>query len=722
MGQSTFAVPAITCPRRRPLEWTPDRARPAVLRVPRDTPIHPLTLGDVVRRVAEDSRCAAEAMLRRDRQLTLDGLWLGGLPPILAALTHRLDAPLLLLVPHVAEAETVAADLAELTQRPVEVFPPGSEDSELESLTHQETAQRLHVLSQLYKYSQARHQSPSLEDLAPEPDPAAPRLAPIVVNHSAQHPAPCAAAAVARGGQAGDSIWRSNRFARPAALALEVGLPSIQLGAIGGCSPCEAASWTSITPDEPLPLRIELFDDEVESLRSFDVASQRSVEIRQVLHLLAATGSIQQDGCLLDYLPNDCLAVLHEVPEIQATANAFLHRVPFPQRYCDQASIWQRLTEFLRLFTSQLAADGYSGELMRLPVGSVERVGGDLERLAEDIDRHVGPRSVIVVAQNDGEHQRLSDLLAPAAARREQRLWIETSQLQSGFELLPDGPVVLTANQLLRRSHVRRVAKRIASRPIDNFLDLRPGDLVVHLSHGIGIYRGTELLDKNGQRFEHLAIEFDGGTKLYVPSSKIELVQRYVVVRVAQAGQDWQQLVSAKEGSRASSARWPSNCWTCRPRAASLISLHRRQHLAKPVRRPFAYVETPTTAGDRSGQTGHGHPRPMDRLICGDVGFGKTEFSCGQPSRRSTTVIKKPCWCRPRSWPNSFQNLQSGWLSFRLISKTQPILLDRRAAANHRRSVDRAGGYRHRYPSPGISRRRVLQPRSAGVDDERVRR
>ena len=69
------------------------------------------------------------------------------------------------------------------------------------------------------------------------------------------------------------------------------------------------------------------------------------------------------------------------------------------------------------------------------------------------------------------------------------------------------------------------------SKAIESFLDLRNGDLVVHLAHGIGRYRGLKLLDKDGHVEEHLELEFHGGTRIYVPSSKIELVQKYVGAR-----------------------------------------------------------------------------------------------------------------------------------------------------------------------------------------------
>jgi transcription-repair coupling factor (superfamily II helicase) len=178
---------------------------------------------------------------------------------------------------------------------------------------------------------------------------------------------------------------------------------------------------------------------------------------------------------------------------------------------------------------TQIADTGFLGELRRVPIGDVQRIGGELENLARDIDTAVGgKRTALIVCINEGEQSRIHDLLHKSQALAEGRIHIEIGLLSSGFELGPEGPLVLTVNQLLKRSNLRRSSKKLASRAIDSFLDLREGDLVVHLSHGIGIYRGMELIEKQGQKYEHLAIEFDGGSKLFVPSSKIDLVQRYV--------------------------------------------------------------------------------------------------------------------------------------------------------------------------------------------------
>ena len=87
---------------------------------------------------------------------------------------------------------------------------------------------------------------------------------------------------------------------------------------------------------------------------------------------------------------------------------------------------------------------------------------------------------------------------------------------------------MLTGAELFHRSPVRRGRSRARGKPISSLMQLDPGDLVVHLSHGIGLYRGLKHIEKNGQHIEHLTIEFDGGTKIYVPASRIGLVQRYV--------------------------------------------------------------------------------------------------------------------------------------------------------------------------------------------------
>ncbi len=102
-------------------------------------------------------------------------------------------------------------------------------------------------------------------------------------------------------------------------------------------------------------------------------------------------------------------------------------------------------------------------------------------------------------------------------------------QLSGGFRIVASKALILSSGELFNRHDVVRGSVRtFAGRAIDSFLELREGDLVVHLAHGIGRYRGMKLIEKEGAGEEHLEIEFDGGTRIYVPATKIELVQKYV--------------------------------------------------------------------------------------------------------------------------------------------------------------------------------------------------
>lgn len=597
-------------------------------------------LADAVGQVS-NLRALQHAMecVARDGRVSLEGIWAGALAPIVAGWLKNSPQPMLMITPHVADAEAVAAELSEMTSVPVDTFPPGSEETELESLAHQETAQRLHVLSRLYKYQEQK--SPSPADQATVITTTFPALLQSVPSPNSLE----GDKQILTSGKRVDLVHLRKWL-------LQAGYHSTTSVQLPGEFAVRGGILDIYPPDEALPFRVELFDDEIESLRSFDVVSQRSIEKQDTLQLLAVQGSVAQDGSLLDYLPESTLVVIFERPAISVATEAFLHRVPFPERFASPDSVWARLAGHSLVYTSQLAEDGYLGELLRVPIGNVERIGGDLEKLAQDIDAHCSPaamektqnderasadsevgRRVIVVAMNEGEKDRLQELLASSRAAQSQRLNVVISPLQNGFEVLPGGVLVLTAGQLLRRTHVRRIAKRTQSKPIDSFLDLRPGDLVVHLSHGIGVYRGTELLDRHGQKFEHLVLEFDSGTKIYVPSSKIELVQRYV-------GGTKSKPKLAKIGGQAWARQKKAAERAVQDMAVELLELQARRNSQPGVSfagdsiwqsqfdASFSYVETPDQlSAIEAVKSDMMISRPMDRLICGDVGFGKTEVA-----------------------------------------------------------------------------------------------
>ena len=165
----------------------------------------------------------------------------------------------------------------------------------------------------------------------------------------------------------------------------------------------------------------------------------------------------------------------------------------------------------------------------RLKIESVERFSGDINRVRDELDEAGAGQEVFVVCQTEAEVRRLGEIFARTAGRPARAACGSPSaRCSSGFRLVPERIVLLSSGELFRRADLRRPAHRRLTRVIDSFLELREGDLVVHVGHGIARYRGLKLLEKNGQVEEHLELEFHGRTKLYVPATKIGLVQKYV--------------------------------------------------------------------------------------------------------------------------------------------------------------------------------------------------
>ena len=281
-------------------------------------------------------------------------------------------------------------------------------------------------------------------------------------------------------------------------------------------------------PDWEQPVRIEWFGDEVDSIRVFEVAGQRSlgaVDEIEITFLDATASTEGEKGHLADYLPAGSWLMLVEPEAVAAEAKrylefqddiAWLHSFPSVMRSLDQFGICT---------AAQVAAGG--AVACRLPVESVERFGSSTEKtdfaaLRAELDAAAGDHDVIVVCQTDAESERLGHLFANAELAQAGRLAFVVGSLSSGFRLLSEQLVIISGSELFHRTDLRRSSRRRLGRTIDSFLDLRSGDFVVHLSHGIARYNGMKVLGRESLVEEHLELEFHGGTKIFVPSSKID--------------------------------------------------------------------------------------------------------------------------------------------------------------------------------------------------------
>jgi len=584
---------------------------------------HPSSIVKAIQSIARSDRFIQSIeSWDSDRKLTWEGVWPASVAPLVAAFLNVRPQPILILVPLPADIDSLARDVEYLLGRPIDIFPQGSDDSELESLLQREVVERLQVLSRLeaYRHSQIESRNASLHPVVISTLPA--------LMHSVPSPTSI------RSSRRLLKIGQKQRIDELRAWFMEAGYHTTTSVQLPGEFTFRGGILDVYPPDSPEPIRVEWFDDEIESIRMFDAMSQKSIERLETVAIPRAKGDENASSSLLDYLDETTPIILHEPTSIVHTAKAFLERVPFPDRFQRPITIMEAIQQRPHLNLVQLADSDCLGSHFRLPLGDVQRIGGELELLSAQVDQALGPkRSVTVLCWNEGELERMSELLSTNQALKDGRAHLELGWLAAGFEVLPDGPMVLTVNQMLKRHALRRGSRKISSRAIDSFLDLRSGDLVVHLAHGIGIYRGMQLIEKHGQKNEHLEIEFAEGTKLFVPTNKIDLIQRYIGGTKSQpklakiGGQSWVRQKRAAEEAVTDMAAELLEMQATR-RSHTGIAFTKDTVWQHQFDTSFPYEETADQlTAIISTKSDMVAARPMDRLICGDVGFGKTEVA-----------------------------------------------------------------------------------------------
>jgi transcription-repair coupling factor (superfamily II helicase) len=438
------------------------------------------------------------------------------------------------------------------------------------------------------------------------------------------------------------------------------------------------------SPDAEAPHRLELFGDEIESIRLFSVQTQRSLgELESVevssgqwavgsRQLAVGDNAIRRAGnadssslptahCSLptarghfcDYLPGNAWTVLVEAEELQEQGKNYLERVADITGLFSVPAVFQQLIRFPSIKLSALPSPGVEAAC-HLRVESVERFSGDVNKVRDELDALSATDEVLIACHNDAERKRLGEVLASSQLAQSGRLHLVVGRVHAGFRWLVSRETALppltthhsplTTNQaitvlgdheLFHREQARSVLPRrhVESRAIDSFLDLHEGDLVVHVGHGIARYRGMHLLEKGGQAEEHLILEFREGTRIYVPASRIELVQKYVGAGQAEpelskyGGVGWQRRKDKVEAAVLDLASDMIDLQALREAQPGIAYPPDNEWQAE-FEAAFPYEETPdqlTTLAEIKRDMHRA--RPMDRLICGDVGYGKTELA-----------------------------------------------------------------------------------------------
>lgn len=595
------------------------------------------------RLVAEQGFDDVLAGLKAGHAATLDGVRGSSCALVTAALTGATPQALLVVCPHPADIDEFVDELALFTSERAEKFPAWETLPSEQVVRDEVYGDRMRLLKRLVE----RRRQTDREDspLTPGPSPARgeesqtdeeprtrsdERLLIVTSIQSLLQPVPSPGRLAERTrridvGQALDpeelSRWLvGNGFENVGA----VELPG-EFSLRGGILDLFAPDWFD-------PVRVEFFGDEIESIRRFDLASQRSLAPLESVDVTVLHPSESRGEHFTAFLPANTWVLLVEPGELEEEGRHYLSRLDKADGLFTVSDTLQRLFQFPSVTASAISTTSLE-TTCHLKIESVERFSGDIAKVRGELELVAEGQELYVVCQTEAETQRLADVFGETKPAKTGRLHFVVGYLRSGFRVLTERTLILSGNELFHRAEVRRPSRRRLGRVIDSFLDLREGDYVVHIAHGIGRYRGMRLLEKDDRAEEHLEIEFDGATKIFVPASKIDLVQKYV-------GGAKSRPTLAKIGSPSWTKKKDSVQAAVLDMASDMLDLQAARSIRPGIAFPdetewerefnasFPYTETPDQAvAIRSVRSDMREPRPMDRLICGDVGYGKTEVA-----------------------------------------------------------------------------------------------
>nr|WP_277949248.1 transcription-repair coupling factor [Apilactobacillus bombintestini] len=470
------------------------------------------------------------------------------------------------------------------------------------------------------------------------------------------------------------------------------------------------------------PVRIDLFDTEVDSLRYFDASNQRSVEnveevtilpatdlvssqdqkdnaVKQITDLMQARlgeledenlqkrladtiqpmlddakeGVLSEDWILyakylfgttntiFDYLPTDGVVFFDDYSRIIENNKQLMNE---EQSWADDKYAHAELIDasvgsldFRKLFHNIQAAEVLMSlfqkgignlkltQLQDIKVRPMQKFFGQMPLLKTEIDRWQKQDDTVVILVKDAARMRkvsqtLSDFEIKSVETAgdnilEHQVQVVSERLKNGFELPMQQLVVITESEMFTTVHKRRPRRQTFSNAerIKSYTDLKPGDYVVHANHGIGKYEGMKTMEVDGKHQDYMTIAYRNNAKLFIPVTQLNLIQKYVssedkhprVNRLG--GSEWQKTKRRVQGK-------------IEDIADDLIDLYSKRSQQKGFAFPddddyqdefeesFPYEFTPDQVkSSREIKEDMEDNHPMDRLLVGDVGYGKTEVA-----------------------------------------------------------------------------------------------
>ena len=417
---------------------------------------------------------------------------------------------------------------------------------------------------------------------------------------------------------------------------------------------------------EENPWRIELWGDEIDSIRSFDPESQRSLENLEELTIYPAVEHIGDKDMVsfLDYFPEERTIIFLDEPNRLTEKGGAVEEVYRQSRMHREEKGSRNLPENWLCSFEQLQKElnkrncisvcalepkqaGWKvREKFYLEVKSISAYNNSFELLVKDLHQYKkqGYRIALLSGSRTRAERLAKDLQEEGLAAfygqdydREicpGEIMVVYGHAKKGFEYPLIKFAVMTESDIFGQEQKKKKKKNYSGSRIQDFAELSIGDFVVHEKHGLGIYRGIEKVEVDRIVKDYIKIEYRGGSNLYIPATQLDCLQKYSGADAAKAPklnklgtQEWNKTKSKVRGAVKNIAKELVELYAVRQEKEGYVcgpdTVWQRE-----FEEMFPYEETEDQlSAIEDAKRDMESTRIMDRLICGDVGYGKTEVA-----------------------------------------------------------------------------------------------
>jgi transcription-repair coupling factor (superfamily II helicase) len=594
----------------------------------------------------------------------VEGTW-GSFAHLLAAyISEKTSRPILYICPHIDDADKAADDLHTFGGERVDVFGAWEGEEDLADATDEIRTERLRVVSKVHcltdsstplcsarndiesdGYMQNYNKTSQLIVAAPIQALCQPIPKPEAIE------AGCIRLEVEREASPEEVVeWlvengfeRVERIDLPGQFARRGGIVDIYAPLVLKTQNSRLKTQDQAPVSEAEAVRIEFFGDNIESIRGIDLDTQRSsMQIGSIRIVSAVCGTTDEHRELfVNILPENTIILFEEPGEIEEVAQVFLSRAEGSGSLYGWADIYKAAENFTQLHICRFAT-GEPDDFLRVDIKSVQQYqhkatsvwAGHKAALEELVQEAKRDKEVLLYCESSAELKRVGEIVTDINKEIPPRFKMLSGFIHQGFVINSLKRIVISHHELFGQYALKR--RRRPARPtspVDTLSDLQEGDYVVHASYGIGKFSGVKTIREKDGTNEYLTIQYADGVKIQVSVRNIALVQKYI-------GTSPKRPKLSKVGSKRWQKQKEKVARSVRDLAVELLDVQAKRQATGGItfgedsnwqaefEESFAYQETPdqtTSAGQIKADMQQAVA--MDRLLCGDVGYGKTELA-----------------------------------------------------------------------------------------------